>query len=76
MGSYDILLLLLVIALLVGQAFILRFLVQYGRCVRQTKQLYERIVELAEQSTDLQKETNRLLKRIVFEEDDDNDAAD
>ncbi len=77
-GISEIVIAALVLALLVVQVLMLWCVMRHTR-VREKdvelKELMLRVAELVEESVSLQKETNRLLKRIVFEEaDDDNEV--
>ncbi len=78
-GSYGIIVAILLLVLLAVQGVMLWCFTRYARSVRQEKEerqkLTKRLTELAEDFVALQKETNRLLKRIVFEEHD-NDHSD
>ena len=78
-GISEIVIAALVLALLVVQVLMLWCVMRHTR-VREKdvelKELMLRVAQLVEDSVSLQKETNRLLKRIVFEETDDDNAAD
>jgi hypothetical protein len=68
----------LLLALLVVQGLMLGHLIRCTRMReedRELKQLARRLVELAEDCVALQEETNRLLRKIVFEEADDEDPS-
>jgi hypothetical protein len=67
---FDVVISLLLGAILVLHVFMLRRLVRCTDATKRTNELGERLVQLGEQSITLQHETNRLLKKIVFEEDD------
>lgn len=79
MGSYGIIVAVLLLVLLAVQGVMLWCFTRYARGVREEVQerqkLTKHLTELAEEFVALQKETNRLLKRIVFEEHD-NDHSD
>jgi len=65
----------LMFALLVVQGIMLWCVIWYIRVGEGDKELTRKVAELAEDSVAQQKETNRLLKRIVFEEADTKDQS-
>ena len=70
MSPFEVVISLLLVALLVFHVFMLRCLVRCTGATKRANELSKRLVQLGEQSITLQHETNRLLKKIVFEEDD------
>jgi hypothetical protein len=69
-SPFEVVISLLLVALLVFHVFMLRCLVRCTGATKRANELSKRLVQLGEQSITLQHETNRLLKKIVFEEDD------
>jgi hypothetical protein len=69
-SPFEVVISLLLVALLVFHVFMLRCLVRCTGATKRANDLSKRLVQLGEQSITLQHETNRLLKKIVFEEDD------
>ena len=78
MGISEIVFAVLVFTLLVVQGIMLWCATWYIRGRdgdKELKELTRKVAELAEDSVALQKETNRLLKKIVFEEADTKDQS-
>jgi hypothetical protein len=78
MGISGIVVAVLLLALLVVQGLMLGRVIRWTRMSdedTELKQLVRRAVELTDECVALQEETNRLLRKVVFEEADDEDPS-